>query len=96
MSALLEAYHESYQLAMNILFEAGVFKECDFHPGEFSEGPNEIEAAYRLANSKITSGKIKLAKGETRRDITDLIRDVYHDNFGGTAGCGYCAKNAAS
>lgn len=73
---------EEYQWALRLLCEAGAVKECEWHPDVYFDGNAPIEDAYRMVNRRITSGEIALPEGQARRDVTDLLKRVYHDNAG--------------
>ena len=75
--------------ALTVLHEAGVLECCEFH-GEYSQGTNEVEDAYRLANRKITAGVAPFDDNE-RRDATDTIKSAFEaHNF--VDGCRSCEK----
>ncbi len=78
--------------ARGILCEVGALEECENHDGTYFDGGGDVEEAYRLVNARITSGEIKLAAGETRRDLTDLIKAIYEENSG-LDECQECARN---
>jgi len=80
-----------YEWARNFLCEVGALKECDIH-GAFFEGPADVEDAYRAFNQRVTSGRIVLEKGKTRRQRTDLLKAVY-DNNSAAGGCPECERN---
>jgi len=86
------ADQEEYEWARGILCEIGALEECENHPGTFFDGGNDVEGAYKLVNKRVTSGEIKLDKGQSRTDLTDLIKAVYDDNSGLT-GCPECEEN---
>ena len=86
----MEPFEPDYQ-AFEVLLKAGCLDQCDGHPGEYYDGGEQIEEAYKLGNTLISSGKIKLSNGETRRDFTDRIKVVYEDNSGPEI-CSYCQK----
>ncbi len=76
-----------------LLCEVGALKECEYHDGTFFEGGANVEDAYKLMNARVTSGQIALDHpGQTRRDLTDLIKAVYDDNSG-MSSCPTCDKN---
>jgi hypothetical protein len=83
---------ERYEWARQFLCEVGALKECENHEGTFFDGKIDVTEAYKIANARITSGKIALEDGETRRELTDLIKAVYDDNSG-LSGCPTCEKN---
>ena len=78
------------RLAIAVLCTAGVMKECEFHDEVYLEGSGELEAAYKLAHSSVTTGEILLPAGTTRRDFTDLIKEVYADEC--AAECYFCSR----
>ena len=47
-----------FQYALELAIEGGVLINCPYHEGSIYLGNEEIESAYKLANSKWTSGKI--------------------------------------
>jgi hypothetical protein len=61
--------------AAHILCDARVLRRCEFH-GSLLDNMGNVEAAYRLANARISRGEIDLA-GRTRRDLTDVIKRVH-------------------
>jgi hypothetical protein len=88
---LEEAEHLD-NMALHVLLESGALRECEHHDGVYYDGGAEVEGAYRLANSQITSHKITLPDGVSRKDFTDAIKAVYEDNYG-PDGCYICEKN---
>lgn len=86
----LEQREELSDLALGVLTEAGVLEECEDHPGVYLDSGEDIEEAYRLANSKITSGNIVLPTGHSRRDFTDIIKNAYSNNCADE--CNSCLK----
>jgi hypothetical protein len=83
---------EQYEWARSLLCEVSALEECENHPGNFFEGPDDIEEAYKLSNARITSGEIILKDGQSRRDLTDLIKAVHADNSG-LDSCPECDRN---
>ena len=65
--------------AIEIAVEAGALKRCEFHEDTLLDGGGDVEAAYRLGNSKFTAGEFK-EFFETRREMTDTIKSVVDDN----------------
>src|SRR5689334_21583501 len=51
---------EDYEWARSLLCEVGALEECENHPGTYFDGSGDVEAAYKLANARITSGELKL------------------------------------
>lgn len=79
-------------IAEHLLIETGYLVECP-HGTLLVEGDDgSIEDAYKLANAKVSSGKIKLDQGITRHDLTNAIKSVA-DNAGDE--CYTCEKNKA-
>ncbi len=70
------------QIALMLLVESGVIRECQYHPGTYFEGNEPIEAAYKLANTRISENQAALPHGYSRRQYTDLIKSVYEDHSG--------------
>ncbi len=83
---------ERHSWARDFLVEVGALEECKNHPGTYFEGGEDITEAYKLLNAKVSAGKITLAKGESRKDLTDLLKSVYDDNSG-LDGCQECGQN---
>jgi hypothetical protein len=83
---------ENYEWARRLLCEAKVLRECENHLGTYFDGPTDIEAAYRLMNARVSSGEIELEEGQTRRDLTDLLKSAYEDNSG-LESCPQCDRN---
>lgn len=77
-----------YGVALGIVIEAGVLKQCKEHNGSYFRGNEGIEKAYKLGNAKFTAGELK-GTFESRREMTDKIKDVIDQhNFGM---CDICA-----
>lgn len=72
----MERFEDQRGLAMAIAIEAGVLTVCDMHEEAFLGG-NEIEAAYRLGNSKYSKGILK--DFYDRTELTDAIKAVVED-----------------
>ena len=89
---LLEDAEHLSALALQVNVEAQSLEECEYHEGVYYEGSADVEDAYRLANWQITSKKMQLPYGVTRRDFTDEIKSVYEDNSG-ISSCYCCDKN---
>ncbi len=83
---------EDLNWAISYLVGLGVLDECEAHEGTYFDGSGDITAAYKQANADITSGAIELRNGQTRSDITDLLKSAYEDNSGLTE-CAICEKN---
>ncbi|MDE1902139.1 MAG: hypothetical protein KGI37_10955 [Alphaproteobacteria bacterium] len=64
-------------VAAGLLKETGYLTACEAHETLMIEGDEEsLQAAYKLANARVSSGAIKLEYGFSRRDLTDIIKDV--------------------
>ena len=64
-------------IAESLLRETNYVTECEPHETLTSnDDPDALDAAYKLANARITSGTITLPSGFTRRDLTDAIKEV--------------------
>jgi hypothetical protein len=78
--------------ALQICLDVGALEECENHPGSYFDGGEEIQEAYKIANGRITNGEIELPSRISRRDFTDIIKDVYEDNYFAES-CTYCQRN---
>lgn len=76
------------QLASDLLLQTDHLEECP-HGERLAEGDDDLTDTYQAANAQITSGQIKLPRGVSRRNFTDLIKDVYEDTG---VECPSCAK----
>jgi hypothetical protein len=85
----MEEQEARYQIGLGLCIEAGAIEECEFHEGTYFQGHEEVEAAYRLANTKISSGQLGQPSAEYRREVTDAIKEAYDDNAG-TSACHQC------
>lgn len=61
--------------ALAILVEADCLNKCDGH-NEYYESVEPVEEAYKLANTMISKGEIRLSEKETRKDITDRLKSA--------------------
>jgi len=86
--AMLQA-EDNRRWALEVLAEAEVLGVCEAH-GEYYQGTEEVEEAYKLANRKITAGEGPFAPNE-RREATDAIKAAYEEhNF--IADCPSCVR----
>jgi hypothetical protein len=76
--------------ALSILLQAGVLNLCAVHEDTVIEGSGDIEAAYKLGNSKFTAAELD-GIFESRREMTDYIKLVYEENADGE--CNQCTKD---
>lgn len=65
-------------VAEEVAIAAGLGERCEFHDMFTSDFPDEelLVEAYKIANARITSGQIGLPSMMSRRDFTDLIKEV--------------------
>lgn len=87
----LERLEGLYDLGLQICIEVGAIEECEYHPGSYYDGGGDVEDAYRLAASRVKSGKIETSSTETQRTITDAVKAAYEDNYHAD-GCMSCDK----
>lgn len=92
MKQMAMAKEAAYDEARVFLVELGTLEECENHPCTYFEGDGDLEKAYRAANARITKGDIVLSRGESRRDFTDRLKEVFDDNAG-LEGCQECAEH---
>ncbi|MDP2372131.1 hypothetical protein [Reyranella sp.] len=83
---------EDHNWAIGYLVSLGVLEECEPHEGTYFDGSGDLTGAYKKANTDISNGTIPLRKGQTRTDITDLLKAAYDDNSG-VSKCPICEKN---
>ncbi|MHC4044852.1 hypothetical protein [Bradyrhizobium sp. 23AC] len=83
---------EQHEWARTLLCELGILEECENHPGTYFDGDGDVERAYKVVNARISSGEITLKSGQERRDVTDLLKEVYEDNSG-LDSCQECDRN---
>jgi len=89
---MLEEQEYLEGVAAGLLIETGYLRACNAHEALMVEGDEEsLQAAYKLANARVSSGAIKLEYGFSRRDLTDTIKDVA-ENTGDD--CSSCQKIA--
>jgi|HubBroStandDraft_2_1064218.scaffolds.fasta_scaffold736980_1 hypothetical protein len=64
--------------AVEVLKAAGLGKTCEYHDVFICEFPDEdlLKEAYKIANARITKGEIGLPSMMSRRDFTDLIKEM--------------------
>jgi len=84
-----------YEWARGLLCDVNALQECENHDGTYFDGPEDVQEAYKRVNAQITSGAFKLKPGQSRRDVTNLIKAVYEDNSG-LSKCPICEKNFGS
>lgn len=64
--------------AENVAIAARLGGRCELHDVYVSEFPYEdlLVEAYKIANARITANEIELPSMMTRRDFTDLVKEV--------------------
>jgi len=87
---MMEENEARRDIALQIVLEAGVLEQCEFHDDCIYLGGEEIESAFKLANHKASDGKLE-GVFENRRQMTDIIKDVVEDHA--AEECYACAKN---
>lgn len=85
----MEEDEARHQMGIELCIEAGALAECEYHPGSIYGGDEEVEEAYKLANSRASKGEIEISDSFTRRDLTDCIKGAYEDNCWATE-CAVC------
>jgi hypothetical protein len=71
---LLERAEMQGDVALKLALQAGALRKCEFH-GDFFAGAEDVQWAYRLANSKFSKGELRDAF-DTPREMTDTIKGV--------------------
>jgi hypothetical protein len=75
--------------ATNIVIEAGVLRECEYHIDSFKVTGRSARHAYTWANAKFPSGT--LPQGfSSRREMTDLIEKAIDNNYYPGGQCPRC------
>jgi hypothetical protein len=69
-------------VALEIAIVAGVLQRCDSHDDFVFQGNNDIEDAYQVGNARFTAGNLR-GTFESRREMTDLIKEVVNDHPAG-------------
>lgn len=70
---------ENQQWALGVLAEAKVLEYCEHHSEYYYDGGEEVEAAYRLANVKISRGDAPFSSAQ-RRKATDAIKAAFESH----------------
>ena len=92
MKRMMEEQEARYHWARDFLVEVGTLQACELHEGDFFDGDGDLERAYKVFNARVTNGQITIEDGLTRRDMTDTLKEVYHDNNGPDS-CNSCARH---
>ena len=69
---------EIREVAIDIAKEAGAVEECAMHSDILLDQYDDdaLTLAYKIANKRISDGEIDLPDYVSRKDITDLIKEV--------------------
>lgn len=79
-----------HQIAESLLEETGAVERQECHDYCVSNDDSDaLNEAYKLANSRVTSEKIKLPAGFSRKDFTDLIKEIYDQTPDACPKCQY-------
>ena len=89
---MLEEREALQHMALGILCDAQALEECEHHEAIYFDGGTEVQEAYKLANARISNGELELPDGVSRRDFTDVMKEVYIENSG-RDDCYACEKN---
>lgn len=76
---LEEQNQHKREIAIQIAIEAEVLERCEYHEECTFEGGVDISEAYKLGNKKFTNGEL-LDIFESRREMTDLIKEVVEES----------------
>ena len=87
---LQEKEEAKQQIALQMAIEAGVIARCPVHDDFTFKGSKDIQEAYKLGNAKFNKSELK-ELFKTRREMTDLIKDVVEDNIFPDE-CYYCSN----
>jgi|SRR5262245_51562911 len=73
---------ELRQIALKIAKETGAVEDCVVHSDIVLDQYDDdaLESAYKIANKRISDGDIDLPDGVSRRDFTDMIKDVVSES----------------
>jgi hypothetical protein len=74
---LMEEQEQQERVAVRIVVQAGALERCEYHGIVYDAGGGDLEAAYRIGNSKFTAGELK--EFRSRRELTDTIKKVYEE-----------------
>lgn len=86
----LEEANDARQIALGVLIDAGLLKECPLHDDAFIDTSDDITSAYKLANSLITLGRLILPSGYDRQAFSDEIKQAYEEEAWDS--CARCDK----
>jgi hypothetical protein len=87
-------HQEKVAFAVSILIDAETLQQCDLCDSEVIADSDDVQAAYRLANSRWTDGRHDYSKAfRSRREMTDCIKEAYENNCGDE--CSHCAHMLA-
>jgi hypothetical protein len=73
---------ELRDVAADIAKEAGAVEECAMHSDILLDQYDDdaLTLAYKIANKRISDGDIDLPNGVSRKDFTDLIKEVVSES----------------
>jgi hypothetical protein len=83
-------------IALEILFEAGVLRRCPIHEDSILASGADIVDAYKLGNYLFKHGKDEWDLQHVflnPREMTGTIKEVYEFQCGGADECGWCMKD---
>jgi hypothetical protein len=88
---LLIRMEELREVAIDIAKEAGAVEECVAHPDILLDQYDDdaLTPAYKIANKRISAGDIDLPDDMSRKDFTDLIKEVVSES---RADCPRCER----
>lgn len=87
-------HQEKVAVAVRICIDAQTLQLCDWCESEVFEDTGDLEAAYRLANSRWTQGRHQYEQVfGTRRYMTDCIKQACEEHCGDE--CSHCAHMRA-
>lgn len=87
---MMEEKEAKRGIVLQIALEAGVLEQCEIHEDCIFEGGENVEAAYKIGNFKISKGEYRDVF-ENRREMTDLILTVVQEHC--AEECYSCTKN---
>ncbi|MBY7781856.1 hypothetical protein [Vibrio fluvialis] len=68
-------------IATSICIAAGVLTRCEYHDDIILVDSGDEEAAYKYANELFTNKDDLVAGFDSRREMTDAIKDVLSDGY---------------
>lgn len=86
-----DMHDEQQTWAMGILMKTGVFTNCRIHEDAVFNGGNDVDAAYKYANSIFTNNPDD-TPFEERIEMTDAIKSAFEE-YCGCDTCPSCESN---